>query len=356
MHGRLLTALILIVAPPLEAQSVLDRPPNLLGTWVGPAGTLHFNFLHRFRSSDTPDNKVSSSPTFLVAVGAPWQSLIGFQYATNSQIVARYPNEWELFARVAPLARQHRAPLDLSLHAAYNLAAQSADGEVTVARELGAVRVLAAGRALSNAFDAGETRFAAAAGATLRLGRYVALAGDVASLVDREDAEEVAWSAGVQLAIPYTPHTLSLHASNALTTTLQGASRGTDLVRFGFEFTIPITVRRYLGRRGPAPAPPAVARDSAAPRAAAPSTPDSVIQVTMQRLAYSPARIEIPAGTTVEWKNEDQVPHTVTADDGSWDSGLINLGTTWRRTFDRPGTYAYHCTPHPFMKGVVVVR
>jgi plastocyanin len=58
----------------------------------------------------------------------------------------------------------------------------------------------------------------------------------------------------------------------------------------------------------------------------------------------------------VEWKNDDPLAHTVTADDGSWDSGLIQPGATWRRTFDRPGTYPFHCTPHPFMKGVVVVR
>ncbi len=48
--------------------------------------------------------------------------------------------------------------------------------------------------------------------------------------------------------------------------------------------------------------------------------------------------------------------HTVTADDGSWDSGDVQPGATWRRTFDRPGTYPYHCTPHPFMQAVVVVE
>jgi plastocyanin len=48
--------------------------------------------------------------------------------------------------------------------------------------------------------------------------------------------------------------------------------------------------------------------------------------------------------------------HSVTADDGTWDSGLIEPGAIWRHTFDMPGTYTFHCTPHPFMKGMVTVK
>src|SRR5439155_17942958 len=46
-----------------------------------------------------------------------------------------------------------------------------------------------------------------------------------------------------------TPHTLSLQATNTLVNTLQGASRGTKDVRYGFEFTVPLTLRRYFGKR-----------------------------------------------------------------------------------------------------------
>ena len=60
--------------------------------------------------------------------------------------------------------------------------------------------------------------------------------------------------------------------------------------------------------------------------------------------------------TTIAWTNNDQMAHSVTADDGAWDSGLIEPGTTWRHTFEQPGTYNFHCTPHPFMKGVVTVK
>jgi len=76
----------------------------------------------------------------------------------------------------------------------------------------------------------------------------------------------------------------------------------------------------------------------------------------MRDMAFRPLRVAIAAGTTVVWTNSDAMVHTVTSDDGRWSSGAIEPGATWRRRFDRPGTYTFHCTPHPFMKGVVVVR
>jgi plastocyanin len=76
----------------------------------------------------------------------------------------------------------------------------------------------------------------------------------------------------------------------------------------------------------------------------------------MKSLAFQPNRIEIAAGTTVEWTNRDPLDHTVTAVDRSFDSGLIHSGETWQHTFTTPGTYQFYCQPHPFMKGVVIVR
>jgi plastocyanin len=61
-------------------------------------------------------------------------------------------------------------------------------------------------------------------------------------------------------------------------------------------------------------------------------------------------------GTTVVWTNNAPLAHTVTADHGSYDSGLIDVGKRWSYTFSRAGTYEFHCTPHPFMTGVVVVK
>jgi plastocyanin len=58
----------------------------------------------------------------------------------------------------------------------------------------------------------------------------------------------------------------------------------------------------------------------------------------------------------VRWINEDQVEHSVTADSAAFDSGLIEPGRSYERVFDRPGEYAYHCTPHPFMTARVIVE
>ena len=195
-----------------SAQTVLDRTPNLAGAWVGPPGVLHFNFLHRFSSSPAPERKVTSAPTFLLAAGLPHRTLLGVHYASNSELSARYPNEWEIFGRYAPLDQELGAPLDASIQVGYNLAGEGPDGEVAVARRQGPVRVLGAVRMLSAPNNIGGADVALAGGASLRLKRGIALAGDVTSLVDRAAGERVAWSAGVSLAIPHTPHTLSLHA------------------------------------------------------------------------------------------------------------------------------------------------
>jgi plastocyanin len=66
--------------------------------------------------------------------------------------------------------------------------------------------------------------------------------------------------------------------------------------------------------------------------------------------------IRIRAGQSVAWLNHDPMVHTVTADDGSWDSGDIRPGGTFLHTFATPGRYPYHCRPHPQMRGVIIVE
>lgn len=397
-----------------SGQSLLDRSANISGNWVGAPGTLYFHFVHRFTASDAPQRKVSNVPTFLVAAGLPKRLLAGFNYSTNSTLAPSFPNEWELFARWSPLAEDLGKPFDLGAQVGYNNAADGVDGEVSLAKRLGIARVLVAGRALSDPFESGNIRAAVAGGATVRLGQYFALAGDVASLMDRDSAERVAWSAGLHLAIPLTPHTFSLHATNAPVGTLQGQSRGSEGVRYGFEFTIPLTLRRYFGRRNdaspdtvvsaaaalvdtaaadlkiaeptvpapvvttpvaPPPSQPVVtarpaerttapvtrpaeskpaAPKPAAPKPAAPK-PAATRKTTIKNISYLQPRITVAVGTTIEWTNSDPLPHTVTAVDKSFNSGLIQPGKTYRHTFTKAGTFNYYCIPHPFMKGVVVV-
>jgi len=331
-----------------RAQSLLDRPPNVSGNWVASPGTVQFNFLHRFTVSDAPLRKVANFPTFLIGVGLPGRLMAGFHYATNSTLSARFPNEWELFGRYAAVAEDFGAPLDLGGMIGYNNASDGVDAEVSVAKRLGAVRLIAAGRYLSSPVDGGDAQFAVAGGGTLRLGRFVALAGDVGVLTNKDEAldEKTAWSAGLHLALPGTPHSLSLQASNTNTATLQGLSRGDSEVRWGFEFTVPITLGRWFGSSATAAAPAAQTMPSGGPQ----------ITTPIRQLAFVRNRIEIDAGTTITWVNEDALPHTVTATDGRFDSGLIPAGGRWSYTFPAPGTYNFFCTPHPFMTGVVIVR
>jgi plastocyanin len=341
-----------------SAQSLLDRPDAVSGDWVGNSGTLYFHFVHRFTASDAPDRKVSNVPTILLAGGLPMNLLVGWNYASNSNLAPRYPNEHEFFVRWAALRQQNGAPLDIAGQVGYNLAAEGVDGELSLARRQGPVRAIVAGRVLSNPFVSGETRFVLAGGGTLRLGRWVALAGDAATMLEKDDGVEAAWSAGIHLAIPQTPHSLSLHATNINAGTLQGTSRGGDEVRYGFEFTVPLTLSRYFGGgRNAPPAQPAPTPATPGPGAQpVPAAAGELFRARIVSFAYAPARIEVTAGTTVEWRNDDQLAHTVTANDASFSSPLLQPGEVWRHTFATPGTYDFYCTPHPFMKGVVVVR
>ena len=68
--------------------------------------------------------------------------------------------------------------------------------------------------------------------------------------------------------------------------------------------------------------------------------------------AFEPAEVTVPAGTTVVWTNEGQLPHTVTADDEMFDSGTLDPGATFEFTFDTPGEYPYYCRFHGGPGGV----
>ncbi len=337
-----ITCLTTVLPAVAAAQGVTDRPPSLSGDWVGLPGTAYFNFVHRFSESGAPQHKVFNTPTFLLAAGLPGNTMIGVNCATNSALVPSFPNEHEYFARVAPVRQRHG--FDLGLQADYNDAVRGADGELSVAQQLGPLRLVSAARLLSRLSDSSTGRFALAGGAVLRLMPYVSIAGDIGGLTTRAPGEQLAWGAGLQLQIPMTPHTVSLQATNVNVNTLQGISRGTNQRRYGFEFTIPITLRRYFSARPPEP----LAAESS--RIPASTT------VRIQGMGYRQSAIEVAAGTTVEWRNDDPVAHTVTADDGSFRSPLIEPGRTWSHSFDKAGTFAYHCTPHPFMTGAVVVR
>jgi plastocyanin len=81
--------------------------------------------------------------------------------------------------------------------------------------------------------------------------------------------------------------------------------------------------------------------------------------VAIRDFTFQPDSISVPPGATVTWVNCEtppQEPHTSTADGGAWDSPEINTGNRFSHTFPAQGAFPYHCTPHEFMLGKVVVE
>ncbi len=76
--------------------------------------------------------------------------------------------------------------------------------------------------------------------------------------------------------------------------------------------------------------------------------------VTISGFAFGPAEVEIKAGETVTWTNQDSTTHTVKGD--GWASGELAPGQTFSHAFDKTGTYGYACAIHPNMTGTVVVK
>lgn len=90
-------------------------------------------------------------------------------------------------------------------------------------------------------------------------------------------------------------------------------------------------------------------------RSAAQPVPAEATPVVIANLAFAPAAVTVPTGTTVAWVNDDAVPHTVSAADGAFDSGILDPGNSFAFTFNEPGTFAYVCQLHPRMQGTVTV-
>lgn len=82
--------------------------------------------------------------------------------------------------------------------------------------------------------------------------------------------------------------------------------------------------------------------------------------VLVQGFRFQPERLEVAAGATVTWTNEDDVPHTATAGTpeapgDAFDVALDGVGASGSHTFAEPGTYAYFCEVHNSMRGEIVV-
>jgi plastocyanin len=337
-------ALLWAAAPALHAQSLTERSPNLQGTWTLPAGHPVFVLSHRFELVDGGD-EVFSVPLFTLGVGLPAGLAIGVDFTTFSEVVpARVTaNEAQYWMR-SRLPAPGRA--ELSAIGAYNRAAASADGAIAGRLPAGPVQLFGEVRAFTHLFGTGGGGAASAIGAGIRLTDNLWLTGDYGRVVT-VDTIPGAWSSALAIRIPASPHTLSLQVTNGGASTLQGASRsktvgGAD-VRYGFSFTVPLGGRARWSR---------IIRPAATP----PQRPEAGTNtVRISDLAFAPVSRTVRAGEIFEWINTDPVPHDVAFPDEGWRSPLLAEGDRFRLVFDRPGTYRYHCTPHPGMVGTVVV-
>lgn len=91
--------------------------------------------------------------------------------------------------------------------------------------------------------------------------------------------------------------------------------------------------------------------------------PDNVVKVTISRFSYQPAEITVEPGTTILWVNEDPAGHNASfvaenLPDLEQDLAgpIVGQGERFAVQFEKAGRYDYYCTPHPFMKGAVVVE
>jgi plastocyanin len=79
--------------------------------------------------------------------------------------------------------------------------------------------------------------------------------------------------------------------------------------------------------------------------------------VKIDNFSFGPATITIPAGATVTWTNNDDVPHVVTSDDNKmFKSKALDTDDRFSFTFTKPGTYNYYCAIHPKMTAKIVVQ
>ena len=95
----------------------------------------------------------------------------------------------------------------------------------------------------------------------------------------------------------------------------------------------------------------AQARTRAVPRASRGADP----VVTIADFSFSPGTITIHVGDTVTWTNNGPSAHTATSQDGGFDTGVLQKGSSASHTFTRAGTFSYICQIHPFMHGRIVV-
>jgi plastocyanin len=79
------------------------------------------------------------------------------------------------------------------------------------------------------------------------------------------------------------------------------------------------------------------------------------LAVMIDNFTFEPAQLTIKVGTTVTWKNRDDIPHAVVSA-GKFRSKTLDTDDSYSFTFTSPGDYAYFCSLHPHMTGMIKVE
>lgn len=196
----------------------------------------------------------------------------------------------------------------------------------------------------------------------------------------------------VQLAVTNAPATATGFLWQIPGSALSTVSTGSQprlLTRFTAAGAYPVTVHATIDGRSvsgtlkvsvspPAPAAASAPAPASAPAASASVTASTTTATTTSAttsrdavravahaaadpgvniidFAFSPSTTTIHVGDTITWTNTGKQPHTATATNHSFDTGILTNGKSASHTFSQAGTFAYICTVHPYMKATVVV-
>lgn len=89
---------------------------------------------------------------------------------------------------------------------------------------------------------------------------------------------------------------------------------------------------------------------------AAPAAAGGRATVKIENFSFDPPALTIKAGTTVTWRNEDDIPHTVVTTNRVFKSKVMDTDDNASFTFTTPGSYEYFCSLHPHMRGTIFVE
>jgi plastocyanin len=115
----------------------------------------------------------------------------------------------------------------------------------------------------------------------------------------------------------------------------------------------------HKSRSNTSPSPTSNSQPKSSNNSASSNSQPATGTIDIKNMAFTPSQITVAKGGTVTWTNNDSVTHTVVDDlsnVGGPNSGDIAPGASYSFTFTKTGSYQYHCSIHPSMRGTIVVK